>query len=128
MDKEIVVTDTAPRPIGPYSQGVLAGSFLFISGQIGMEPENTDLVSPEVGVQTRKALENIGEILKARGLSFGDVVKTTVYITDMRDFPELNRVYAQFFSAQPPARSTVEVASLPKGAKVEIEAIACKQA
>lgn len=128
MTKEIVLTDRAPRPIGPYSQGVLVGSFLFISGQIGIEPESAELVSPEVAVQTRKALENIGEILKARGLSFGDVVKTTVYITNMRHFPELNRAYAQFFSAQPPARSTVEVVSLPKGAKVEIEAVACKQA
>jgi len=124
MAKEILLSDKAPRPIGPYSQGLLVGSLLFTSGQIGLDPETGDLVSPQVSEQTRKALDNLAQVLKSRGRSLRDVVKTTVYLTDMKDFPELNKVYGEFFREQPPARTTVGVSSLPRNAKVEIEAIA----
>jgi len=128
MVKEIVLSDNAPRPIGPYCQGVLVGDFLFTSGQIGLDPGTGELVSPLVSEQTRKALDNLAQVLKARRLSLRDVVKTTVYLSDMKDFPELNRVYGEFFREQPPARTTVGVSSLPMNARVEIEAIALARA
>jgi len=128
MVKEIVLSDNAPRPIGPYCQGVLVGDFLFTSGQIGLDPDTGELVSPLVSEQTRKALDNLAQVLKARRLSLRDVVKTTVYLSDMKDFPELNRVYGEFFREQPPARTTVGVSSLPMNARVEIEAIALARA
>lgn len=128
MEKETVFTSKVPEPIGPYSQGVLAGGFLFSSGQIGIDADSGELVSPDVAAQARTVLKNIGEVLKAKGLTFRDVVKTTVYIVSMADFHKVNQVYEEFFPAQPPARTTVEVSSLPKGAKVEIDAIACRQA
>lgn len=127
MAKEIVSTKVAPKPIGPYSQGVVAGGFLFTSGQIGMDPDTGEFVSSEVSEQTRQALENIAGILKSRGLSLGDVVRVCVYLSDLSDFPEMNRVYEEFFRVDPPARTTVGVSSLPKGARVEIEAIAYKK-
>ncbi len=125
MAKEIVSTEVAPKPIGPYSQGVVAGGFLFTSGQVGTVPETGAFVSPSVSEQTRQALENIGAILKSRGLSLEDVVRVCVYLVDLTDFPEMNRVYESFFKVDPPVRTTVGVSSLPKAARVEIEAIAC---
>ena len=124
MAKEIVSTKVAPKPIGPYSQGVVAGGFLFTSGQIGMDPDTGEFISCEVSEQTKQALENIAGILKSRGLSLGDVVRVCIYLPDLSDFPEMNRVYEEFFRVDPPARTTVGVSSLPKGARVEIEAIA----
>ncbi len=127
MAKEIAFTDTAPRPIGPYSQGVVVGGFLFASGQVGTDPETGEFASSLTAEQTRKALENLTQVLQSKGYSLKDVVKTTVYLINMGDFPELNKVYGEFFASDPPARTTVAVSSLPKGALMEIEAIAFRE-
>jgi 2-iminobutanoate/2-iminopropanoate deaminase len=122
--RQIVATDRAPRAIGPYSQAVAAGSFLFCSGQIPLDPESGVLVSGTVVDETRRVLENLRAVLVAAGLELDAVVRTTVYLTDLADFPVVNQVYAEFFPAPSPARSTVQVAALPRGARVEIDAIA----
>ncbi len=124
MEKLIVATDKAPKAIGPYSQAVAVNGFLFSSGSLGMNVETGELVSPEVGPQTRQALDNLGAVLAAAGLSFEHIVKTTIFLRDMDDFAAVNEIYAERFKDAPPARSTVEVARLPRNAKVEIEAIA----
>ncbi len=121
---EIVSTPGAPRAIGPYSQAVLAGGFLFTAGQVGFDPATGELVDDDIGAQTRRVLENLGAILAAAGLDFSCVVKTTVFLVDMADFAAMNEVYARAFGEHRPARSTVAVASLPRGARVEIEVIA----
>ncbi|MBM4363622.1 MAG: RidA family protein [Deltaproteobacteria bacterium] len=122
--RETIVTSDAPRPIGPYSQAVRVGDLLFTSGQIGLPPTDARLVEGGASAEARQVLENLRAILAAAGASLADVVKTTVYVTDLRDFAEVNRVYATFFPGDAPARSTVQVAALPLGARVEIEAIA----
>jgi len=114
----------APAAIGPYSQAVRAGEFLFVSGQIPADPASGKIVEAGVAAQTERALKNLGAILAAAGLGFGSVVKTTVYLTDMERFAEMNEVYARFFGETPPARATVQAGALPKGALVEIEAVA----
>lgn len=114
----------APAAIGPYVQGIRSGSFLFLSGQIALDPGTGDLTAGGVAEQTRRALENIKAVLEAGGSSLDRVLKTTVFLTDMKTFSEMNEVYAGFFRSTPPARSTVAVAALPRGAQVEIEAIA----
>lgn len=124
MSKQNVSTEQAPAAIGPYSQGVLAGGLLFLSGQTPLDPETGTLVEGSVEVQTARVLKNLGAVLAAAGLGFGDVVKTTVFLRDMEDFTAVNGVYATFFPQPYPARSTVAVAGLPKDARVEIEAIA----
>ena len=124
MTKEIVATDKAPKAIGPYSQGVKAGGFLFCSGQIPLDPSTGELVVGDIAVQTERVMENIAEVLAAAGLLFGDVVKSTIFLADLADFAAVNEVYGRRFTEAPPARSTVEVKGLPKGAKVEIEVIA----
>lgn len=121
---EPVSTPLAPAAIGPYSQAVKAGGFLFVSGQIPLDPASGSLVGGSVQDQTRRVLENLGEILRAAGGSFADVVKTTVYLTDMADFPAMNDVYGTFFAAPAPARATVQVSRLPRDVRVEIEAVA----
>lgn len=123
-EKQVVVTDEAPKAIGPYSAGIKLGSFVFTAGQLGIVPENGDIISGGIEAETRQALKNIEKILEAAGASMSDVVKTTVFLRDMDDFGRMNQVYAQFFQENPPARSTIQVAALPKGAAVEIEAIA----
>ena len=122
--KKIVKTDEAPAAIGPYSQAVDAGEFVFVSGQIPIVPAQGKIVEDRVAGQTRQVLENMKEILAAAGLGLESVVKTTVFLKSMGDFREMNEVYAQYFSNNPPARATIEVAALPLGALVEIEAVA----
>ena len=122
--KDIVHTDRAPKPIGPYSQAVKSNGFVFVSGQVALDPKSGEFAPPEVRQQTERVLENIKAILEASGGSLGHVVKTTVFLKDMNDFTAMNEVYARFFTAAPPARSTVQAARLPKDALVEIDVIA----
>ncbi len=124
MNKEIVVTDQAPRAIGPYSQGVKAGGFVFFSGQIALDPATGELGTGDVVAQTEQVMENIEAVLAAAGLTFADVVKSTIFLADLADFAKVNEVYGRRFPVEPPARSTVEVQGLPRGALVEIEVIA----
>lgn len=124
MMKTIVATNQAPQAIGPYSQAVKANGFLFLSGQIPLDPVTGQLVYGGVAMQTRQSLVNIKAVLAKEGLTLENVVKTTVFLHDMNDFAEMNKVYAEFFPAEPPARSTVQVARLPKDASVEIEVVA----
>ncbi len=126
MSKRPISTDAAPAAIGPYSQGIESGDLVFCSGQVGLDPSAGELVSGGVAAQAERALTNIGAVLRAAGLGFEDVVKTTVFLTDIGDFAAVNAVYAGFFPEHPPARSTFAVAGLPKGARVEIEAIASR--
>ncbi len=122
--KKIISTNEAPGAIGPYSQAVRSGNFLFCSGQIPLDPKSGQIVSGDIAAQTRRVLDNIGAVLRAEGLTFDDVVKTTIFLTDLGDFQTVNEVYSSYFKQSPPARSTVQVSALPKGAKIEIEAIA----
>jgi 2-iminobutanoate/2-iminopropanoate deaminase len=122
--KRAISTDAAPAAIGPYSQAIHAGDFLFISGQLGIDPATKKLVDGGAEAQARQALENMAAICEAAGISMGAVVKTTVLLQSMDDFAALNGIYAGFFGEAPPARATYEVAKLPLGARVEIEAIA----
>lgn len=123
--QKTVYTDFAPKPIGPYSQAIVAtGSLVFTAGQIPLDPATGKIDGDDIASQTRRALANVGEILKKAGSSPQKVVKTTVFLKDMNEFAGMNAVYAEFFGAHAPARSTVEVARLPKDVKVEIEAIA----
>ncbi len=124
--RQVIQTEKAPKAIGPYSQGVKAGCLFFISGQLGLIPESGEFIQGGVEAQTKQSLINLKNILESQGYELGDVVKTTVFLKDMRDFPKMNAIYAEFFKLEPPARSTVEVADLPKGGLVEIEAIAFK--
>lgn len=122
--KNIVFTADAPAAIGPYSQAVKAGNTVYLSGQIGMNPATGELVSADVKEQTAQALKNMKAVLAAAGATVDNVVKTTVFLTDMADFQAVNAVYAETFASDAPARSCVAVAALPKGARVEVEAIA----
>ncbi len=122
--KRTIHTSEAPEAIGPYSQAVQSGGFVFCSGQIGLDPESGTMVPGGVEAETRRALENLQAVLEAAGTDLGRVLKTTVYLRDMGDFGAMNAVYAAFFPTKPPARAAVEVAALPKGAAVEIEAVA----
>ena len=124
MTKEIVSTDQAPQAIGPYSQAVKACKLVFFSGQIPLDPASGELVAGTIEDQTARVMENLKAVLAACQLSLADIVKTTIFLTDMADFAKVNAVYGSYFSQQPPARSTVQVAALPKGARVEIEAVA----
>jgi 2-iminobutanoate/2-iminopropanoate deaminase len=120
---DAVVTGAAPAAIGPYSQAVRVGDLLFVSGQIPLDPTTGELAAG-IEEQTRRVLTNLGAILTAAGADYADVVKTTVYLVDLTDFAAVNAIYASYFQATPPARATVQVAALPKGALVEIDAIA----
>ena len=122
--KEIISKDKAPAAIGPYSQGVKAGGFLFLSGQIALDPKTMAVVEGDAVAQTEQVMKNMKEALGSQGLDFSDVVKTTVFIKDMNEFGRINEVYGRFFAKDAPARSCVEVARLPKDVLVEIEAIA----
>ena len=124
MAKKIVKSDKAPAPIGPYSQAVEVGEFLFCSGQIGLNAETGEVASGGVKEQTEQVMANIEAVLAAADMKFEHVVKTTIFLTNMADFTTVNEVYGRHFSKNPPARSTVAVAGLPKGVKVEIEVIA----
>ena len=124
MQKKIVATPNAPAAIGPYSQAIRIGDFLYTSGQISLDPETMKMVTGDIEVETEKVLKNIETILKADGLDLNNIIKTTVYLTDLSEFTRMNQVYEKFFSETKPARACVQVTALPKGAKVEIDAIA----
>jgi 2-iminobutanoate/2-iminopropanoate deaminase len=124
MSKQIIATDKAPQAIGPYSQAVRAGDFIFCSGQIPMDPETGELVTGGIGAQAERVLNNIRAVLEAAGAGLDRVVKCTVFLADMDDFAGMNEVYGRFFREGPPARAAVEVSRLPRGVGVEIEAVA----
>jgi 2-iminobutanoate/2-iminopropanoate deaminase len=119
-----VSTSSAPTPIGPYSQGVIAGGLLFVSGQIAIDPATNKLLAGDIEAQTEQVLKNLIAILKAAKMGPDNVVKTTVYLADLADFPKMNEVYARFLGSNPPARSTIQAAGLPRNVKVEIDVIA----
>jgi 2-iminobutanoate/2-iminopropanoate deaminase len=123
-ERRIVKTEGAPGAIGPYSQAVVAGGFVYASGQIPIDPATGQFVEGGVGEQTAQVLRNLSKVLEAAGSSLGRVVKTTVFLADMGDFAEMNEVYAGFFAEEPPARSTVQAARLPRDARVEIDVVA----
>ena len=124
MAKMVITTDKAPKAIGPYSAGIQINGFVYTSGQLGMDPQSGNLVEGGVEAETKRALENLSAVLQAGGSNLRHVIKTTVFLRDMNDFAKMNGIYETFFSEQPPARSAVQVAALPKGAAVEIEAVA----
>ncbi|MCC6667938.1 MAG: RidA family protein [Polyangiaceae bacterium] len=124
MTRQVISSPNAPAAIGPYSQAVVSGEWLFLSGQIPLDPATGELVSGDIEVETRRVLDNLSFVLQAAGASFADLVKTTIYLTNLGDFAAVNRVYAERFGDSPPARATVQVAALPKGARVEIDGIA----
>ena len=123
-NKEVLKSEDAPKAIGPYSQGIRSGGFLFLSGQLGLDPDSGEFVEGGVGDQTRQALTNLKNILSDAGCGLSDVVKTSVFLSDIADFPKMNAVYAEFFPKERNTRSTVQVAELPKYGLVEIEVIA----
>ena len=124
MNKQIIHTDKAPKAIGPYSQAVQIGDFIYTAGQVGLDPTSMEMVPGGIEEQTRQVLTNLSSVLDAAGSSLSQVVKTTVFLDDMTDFAKMNTIYTEFFNENPPARSTVAVAGLPKGALVEIECVA----
>ena len=122
--KDVVLTDRGPKPIGPYSQAIKSGGFLFASGQVALDPATNEFLAGDIAKQTERVLENVKGILEAAGSNLHRVVKTTVFLKNIGDFAAMNEVYGKYFTSAPPARSTVEVARLPKDALVEIEVIA----
>jgi 2-iminobutanoate/2-iminopropanoate deaminase len=124
MSARTISTDRAPEAIGPYSQGIAASGFLFLSGQVPLDPATGDLVEGTVQEEVTRVMENLKAVLEAAGSGLDRIVRTTVFLTDLKDFAAMNEVYARYFGAHRPARSTVQVAALPKGARVEIDAIA----
>lgn len=124
MPKETIKTSTAPQAIGPYSQAVRVSKFLFLSGQIPLDPATGEMVSGTIQEETTRVMENIKAVLAAAGVGMEAVVKTTIFLTDLGDFATVNETYGKYFISDPPARSTVQVAALPKGARVEIECVA----
>lgn len=123
-NKQVLTSTNAPKAVGPYSIGIRSGDFLFLSGQLGLDPATGDFAPGGVEEQTKQALTNIQHVLEDNGASLADVVKTSVFLADIQDFPKMNAVYATFFESDPPARSTMEVGALPKLGLVEIEVIA----
>jgi 2-iminobutanoate/2-iminopropanoate deaminase len=123
-DRIVIHNERAPAPIGPYSQAIRAGNMVFLSGQLGLDPATGKLVGPDVAAQTRAILTHIESILEMAGTGLGRVAKSTIFLIDLADFAEVNKIYAEAFAADPPARSTIQVAALPMGARVEIEVVA----
>ncbi len=123
-EEQHILTPHAPKPIGPYSQAILCGHELYCSGQIALDPETGEMVGPDAAAQTERVLENLGAVLCAAGFEYANVIKTTIFLVDINDFAAVNKVYERYFSANRPARSTVAVAALPRGALVEIDCIA----
>ena len=122
--KNVVSTDRGPKPIGPYSQAIKANGFIYLSGQVALDPKSGEVVGSDIRQQTERVLENIKGIVEAAGANLQHVIKTTVFLKDMNDFPAMNEVYARYFTAAAPARSTVQVSRLPKDALLEIEVVA----
>jgi len=125
--KDVVLTGRGPKPIGPYSQAIKSNGFVFVSGQIALDPQTGEFIGTDIRQQTEQVLENVKAIVEASGVHLNHVVKTTVYLKDMSDFAAMNEVYARYFTLSPPARSTVEAARLPKDALVEIDVVAFLQ-
>jgi 2-iminobutanoate/2-iminopropanoate deaminase len=128
QEKQVIYSDKAPKPIGPYSQGILAGNTLYISGQIAINPETGKMDTTSIESEIRQVLVNLGEVLKAAAMSYENVVKTTIYTTDLKNFKTINTIYGEYFKANQPARETVQVVALPGKAHVEISGIAVKKA
>jgi 2-iminobutanoate/2-iminopropanoate deaminase len=124
LPKKHVTTSHAPRPIGPYSQAVISGGLLFCSGQVALDPKTGELVAGDIEAQTEQVLKNLMAVLKEAKMGPDNVVKTTVYLADFADFPRMNEVYARYLGKEPPARTTIQAAGLPKGARIEIDVIA----
>ena len=124
MPRKVVQTDAAPKAIGPYSQAIRAGRFVFASGQIPIDPQTGQFISGGIAQQTEQALKNLAAVLEAAGSGLDHIVKTTVFLADMQDFAAMNEIYGKFFTTEPPARATVAASRLPRDARVEIEAIA----
>jgi 2-iminobutanoate/2-iminopropanoate deaminase len=124
VNKKVIQTEKAPKAIGPYSQAIQAGNFLFLSGQIPLDPKTGELAKGDIRKQTQQVLENIKGVLESQGLGMENVVKSTIFLKDIGNFNQVNEVYATYFPSSPPARSTVEVAKLPRDADIEIEALA----
>jgi 2-iminobutanoate/2-iminopropanoate deaminase len=127
MANQVIATDEAPKAIGPYSQAIASGDLVFTSGQIPLDPRTQEMVKGDIRAQAERVMENLRGVLQAAGTSFGQVVKTTIFLADLADFAAVNEVYGKRFTGSPPARSTVQVAALPKGARVEIEMIAVRR-
>jgi 2-iminobutanoate/2-iminopropanoate deaminase len=123
----VIHTDSAPKAIGPYSQAIVAGNLIFTSGQIPLDPKTQQLIEGDIRAQTERVMENLKAVLEAAGATFADVVKATIFVADLGDFATVNEVYGKRFPANPPARSTVQVAALPKGARVEIDLVAVRK-
>ena len=123
-DRIVIQNDRAPCPIGPYSQAIRAGQFIFVSGQLGLDPKTGELVGPDAASQTRMILKHLEAILQMANIGLARVVKTTIFLVDLADFAAVNKIYAEHFPIEPPARSTIQVVALPKGARVEIEVLA----
>jgi 2-iminobutanoate/2-iminopropanoate deaminase len=124
MEKRVIQTERAPKAIGPYSQAIQAGGFLFLSGQVPLDPKTGELVKGDIGQQTKQVLENIEGVLESQNLGMEDVVKATIFLKNIENFNQVNEVYSSYFPTSPPARSTGEVARLPRDVEIEIEAIA----
>ncbi len=124
--KKIINSEKAPKPVGPYSQAVQVGNMLFCSGQISIVPETDQVLTGDIETQTRQVMKNISAVLEKADYNWGHIVKTTIFLTNMNDFPKVNAIYAEAFKEAPPARSTVQVSGLPKGVNVEIEVLAVK--
>jgi 2-iminobutanoate/2-iminopropanoate deaminase len=128
LQRKIISTEKAPAAVGPYSQAVQLGDLIYTAGQIPLVPETGQLISDDIEEQTRQVMQNLTQVLAAAGSSMGNIIKTTIFVTNLGDFATINRVYGSFFSSDPPARSTVQVAALPLGAQVEIEVVAVRKA
>lgn len=126
MKRKIITSEEAPSAVGPYLQAVEAGGFVFVSGQIPLDPATGRMVEGDITTQTRRVMDNVGAILRAAGLGFADIVKCTIFLADMADFPAVNEAYAAYFPQNPPARACIQAAALPKGARIEIEAVAAR--
>ncbi len=126
MSKEVIYSPAAPEPIGPYSQAIMAGNTLYVSGQIAIDAGSGKIVSDDIGLETEQVMKNIKAVLGAAGMNFSNVVKCSIYLNDMNNFPKVNEAYGKYFTSNPPARETVEVSRLPKDVNVEISCIAIR--
>lgn len=127
MTSQSIYTDSAPKAIGPYSQAIVAGNLVFTSGQIPLDPKTQQMIEGDIRTQTERVMENLAAVLQAAGVTFADVVKATIFVADLGDFAAVNEIYGKRFPTNPPARSTVQVAALPKGARLEIDLVAIKR-